>query len=958
MTLPDSAHWARLSAWFDELVVLADPARQARLTALERIAPETVAELRRMLAADGQARVHGFLTGAALPQAPAQEPVTRVGQRLGAYVLAAPIGQGGSGSVWRARREDGRFEGEVAIKLLHLSLLGQSGAERFRREGSILARLTHPHIARLLDAGITPEGQPYLVIELVRGERLDRHCDAMNLDTAARLRLFSDVLQAVAHAHGHLVVHRDIKPSNILVTPDGTVKLLDFGIAKLLQDEDTEGPTTDLTRDWGRVMTPEYAAPEQLRGDPVTTATDVYALGVLLYELLTGQLPFPDRRRGTARLLLPDGDPGRPSTRVTEPALQRRLAGDLDTIVLRALKAEPTERYTTVSALLDDITRHLGGQPVLARGDAWPYRLRKWVGRHRAGSAVMAGVALALVGGAHAQVAVLMALAVGTLLALWQARAARAQAQAAQAAQRRAEKTQQFIASIFTEARPRDGSGGVVTALALLASATQRIEAELAATPGMAGELGALVGDSCSRLGDLKLGLQALDAAVPRCRRALGDTHPTTLNARVLQLEALNGVSQFQRARTLAPALLADLRCQLPAQLEGLVFALQETSFAQAKLNDVPASLAPLREAVALAEAHLGPAHELTLESLGLLSNTLGRFAQHAEALPPAKKAMDRAQQTLGHTRPHSQLTQTERWYADALVNNGRPGDAEPIARQVVLDQQALDGEVTRRVVNAMAAHSMALAGMGRTEDAVALARDVVARHAAWSEEADEDAASFSYRLAFCLLPTRRVDETRLEIDRGEALKRQLGIERPLDTLRRQRMRAQLLAWQGQGDAARALLDGLEDSTRTEHPLEWTRLAFVRALTWRLQGEGQAGLSAAHDAIERCTETDAPALDRAHAYTERGLLLLESGTTADATAALEQAARLYQQAQVQPSVLNGDALLGLGRLHLLAGRQGPALELFSQVEALWARSHPGSRWHRQAQEWVDQACNP
>ena len=961
MPLPDPAQWARLSAWFDELVDLDESARMARLATIEHTAPDAAAELRRLLAADSRARDQGFLTGAAAPLPTPIGPPPQPGRRLGAYVLEAPIGQGGSGSVWRARREDGRFEGEVAIKLLHLSLLGQSGAERFRREGSILARLTHPNIARLLDAGVTPEGQPYLVIELVRGERLDRHCDALNLDTGARLRLFSSVLQAVAHAHGHLVVHRDIKPSNILVTPEGAVKLLDFGIAKLLQGDDADGPTTDLTRDWGRVMTPEYAAPEQLRGDPVTTATDVYALGVLLYELLTGQLPFPDRRRGTARLQMPDGDPVRPSTRVADAALQRRLAGDLDTIVLQALRAEPTARYATVNALLDDITRHLGGHPVLARGESWAYRLRKWVGRHRAGTAVAAGVALALVGGAHAQVAVLLALAMGTMLALWQARAARAQAAAAQAAQRRAEQTQQFIASIFTEARPRDGSGGVVTALALLQSATQRIEAELAATPAMAGELGVLVGDSCSRLGDLRSSLQALDAAVPRCRRELGDTHPTTLRGRILQLEALNGISQFHRARALAPALLADLRSQLPAQLEGLVFALQEASFALAKLNDVPASLAPLREAVTLAEAQLGPAHELTLESLGLLSNTLSRFAQHAEALQAARQAMDRAQQVLGGQRPHSQLTQTERWYADALVNNGRPGDAEPIARQVVLDQQALDGEGTRRVVNAMAAHSMALAGMGRTEEAVALARDVVARQADASPQPDEDTAAFSYRLALCLLPTRRVDEVGLELDRGEALWGQLGIARPLEPLRRQRMRAQLLAWQGQGAAARALLDSLEDSTSTDHPLEWARLACVRAMSWRLQGEGQgdwqAGLRAAHDAIECCTETDAPALDRAHAHTERGLLLLESGASADATASLNQAARLYQQAQVQPSVLNADALLGLGRLHLLAGRRVPALELFSQVEALWARSHPGSRWHRQAQQWVDQAAN-
>lgn len=333
MSLPDAARWLRLSPLLDELLDLPDAARPARLAALQRAHPDLADALARLVADGGRAQADGFLTGAvpasALDVTPAQGgDAGLAGTRLGAYVLEAPLGRGGSGSVWRARREDGRFEGQVAIKLLHLSLLGQAGAERFRREGSILARLAHPHIARLLDAGITAGGQPYLVIELVQGQRLDHHCDARQLSVPQRLRLFEDVLRAVAHAHGHLVVHRDIKPGNILVTPDGTVKLLDFGIAKLLDADQAAGPSTDLTRDWGRAMTPEYEAPEQLRGDPVTTATDVYALGVLLYELLSGRLPFPERRRGAAHhQAAADGEPPRPSTVVADAALRRRLAG-------------------------------------------------------------------------------------------------------------------------------------------------------------------------------------------------------------------------------------------------------------------------------------------------------------------------------------------------------------------------------------------------------------------------------------------------------------------------------------------------------------------------------------------------------------------------------------------------------------------------------------------------------
>jgi tetratricopeptide (TPR) repeat protein len=963
MSLPDAERWRRLSPLLDQLLDLPPADRPARLAALQQAHPDLADALAGLLADGGQAQFDRFLTGAVPASAGGAAPgqgsgAGLAGTRLGAYLLEAPLGQGGSGSVWRARREDGRFEGHVAIKLLHLSQLGQAGAERFRREGSILARLAHPHIARLLDAGVAEGGQPYLVIELVQGQRLDRHCDAQQLSVPQRLRLFIDVLQAVAHAHGHLVVHRDIKPSNILVTPDGTVKLLDFGIAKLLDADSAAGPTTDLTRDWGRAMTPEYAAPEQLRGEPVTTATDVYALGVLLYELLSGRLPFPGRRRGAAAQPAADDEPPRPSTVATDAARRKQLAGDLDTIVLRSLKAAPADRYPTVSALLDDIQRHLAGRPVLARADSVVYRLRKWVGRHRAASAVAAAVVLAMVGGAHAQVAVLLALAAGTLLALWQARKARAQAASALQAQQRAEQVKQFIASIFTEATPREGTGGVVTAIDLLASASVRIEVELGASPAVAGELGVLVGASCSRLGDLTRGLAALEPALPRCRAQFGDRHPITLRCRVLLLEALNGASQYGQARSMAPALLADLRAQLPAQADLLVFALQESSFALAKLQQVEPSLAPLHEAMAVAEAHLGLLHDDTLRTLGLLSNTFGRFGRHAEALRTAELALQRTRQALGPVRPHTRLVDQERWYADALARCGRPADAEPIARQAVADQRALDSAFTRRVVNAMASHAVALADMGRTEEAIATARSVVARHAELSPLPSEDTIAFCYRYSCCLLPTRRLDEIGRELDRAEALYREVGDEPALAPLRRQRMRAQLRAWAGDAGTALAWLDALDQRTRIELGLEWPRVALVRAMALRLAGDFQAALSAAREAVDRCTAADAPQVDHGHARTEWACLLLEVGDLEGASAQLAIADRHYDDAQVLPSLLRCDAMLCLGRLHLLSGRRDEARQALTAVEALWAQGHPGSPWHLQAQDWLGRAAAP
>ncbi|MCU0952410.1 MAG: serine/threonine protein kinase, partial [Burkholderiaceae bacterium] len=368
------------------------------------------------------------------------------GRRLGAYTLVRELGAGGMGSVWLGRRDDGRFDGEVAIKLPNLALLSRGGAERFAREGRLLARLAHPHIARLLDAGVA-DSQPYLVLEYVDGAPIDRWCDAQSLDIRARLSLFLDVLAAVAHAHSHLVLHRDLKPSNILVDRAGRVKLLDFGVAKLLGDS---GPAaaTELTLQAGRAFTPEYAAPEQVRGEPVTTATDVYALGVLLYVLLGGRHPTAqatdaplDRLRATletepATLSQAVAQTAGASARAAATAratttvrLARELRGDLDNIVAKALKKPVDERYPTVEALADDLRRHLDDQPVSARPDSLGYRTAKFLRRYRLAVGAASATLLALVAGV-----------IGTSWQAWEAQRQRdlARAERAVAEQQRA----------------------------------------------------------------------------------------------------------------------------------------------------------------------------------------------------------------------------------------------------------------------------------------------------------------------------------------------------------------------------------------------------------------------------------------------------------------------------------------------------------------------------------------
>ncbi len=400
-----SDHLTRLHALLDQALDL-DPAGQARLLGdLRRDQPAMAADLERLLAAEPTLDAAGFLSQG-IAGLGADAPSLQ-GRHLGGWTLDRPLGQGGMGTVWLAHRSDGRFEGAAAVKLLNLALFDPVGAERFRREGTVLARLNHPGIARLLDAGVTEERQPYLVLEYVEGQRIDDACDAGRLTPEQRIRRLLDVLGPVAHAHANLIVHRDLKPSNILVTDDGSVKLLDFGIAKLLEEGGAESSTlTDAAG--GRAMTPEYAAPEQVAGQSISTATDVYALGVLLYVLLTGRHPTSEGRRTVAEHLAAtvEIEPARPSAVVTEAAaaarggsadrLRRAYAGALDNIVLKALRKTPQERYATVSALAADLRSYLAHQPVSARPDTLWYRAGTDVRRHRGSGEAAALVAAAL----------------------------------------------------------------------------------------------------------------------------------------------------------------------------------------------------------------------------------------------------------------------------------------------------------------------------------------------------------------------------------------------------------------------------------------------------------------------------------------------------------------------------------------------------------------------------------
>jgi serine/threonine protein kinase len=406
--------WRQVGPLFSEALEQGPATREAWLARAEAGQPEAVSFVRRMLAAHERAERSGDLeTVPKLAPPPPWAGARASGERVGPFELLRPLGRGGMGEVWLARQADGRIEREVALKLPMAREDAGAWRERFRRERDILARLEHPNIARLYDAGVTDAGQPWLAMEYVEGLPLAEHVAARPTPVAARLAIFRQVLAAVAHAHRHLVVHRDIKPANILIDGSGQVKLLDFGIAKLVEGADAATDAGDLTRLGGRVMTIRYAAPEQVAGGAITTATDIYSLGVVLHELVTGLSPYRAAREGRAltEAMLLQEETSVPSRLGLTAAVARQcglesprqlarlVSGDLDAIVLKAMRRDPAERYASVELLDEDIARHLARRPVKARAGTWRYLAGRFVARHRLPLAMAAAVLVTMTAG-------------------------------------------------------------------------------------------------------------------------------------------------------------------------------------------------------------------------------------------------------------------------------------------------------------------------------------------------------------------------------------------------------------------------------------------------------------------------------------------------------------------------------------------------------------------------------
>ena len=622
----DRARWQRASPYLDLVLDLPAPERAARLRELRATDPEVATDVEAMLAQHRVLSAEGFLDARPLVAPP--EPAL-AGTTIGAYRLLSPIGHGGMGSVWLAERCDGRFEGQAALKLLNAALVGQAGEARFRREGTILARLRHPHIGRLIDAGVTAAGQPYLVLEHIDGRQIDRYCDEERLTVADRLRLFLDVQAAVAHAHANLIVHRDLKPSNVLVTADGTVKLLDFGIAKLLAD-DAGGGTASLTREGDVALTPKYAAPEQVTGGPITTATDVYALGVLMFELLSGRHPTASDAQTPAEFVraVADTDPLRLSTAVenahgngdtaavaaaratTPERLRRALRGDLDVVLATALKTNPEERYGSVAEFADDLRRVLEDQPISARQDSLAYRTARFVRRHRRGVVLTTATAAALV----------------TLTVFYTVRLSserdRARTQALKASRASA-----LVMGLLAGADPYRTPGvDEPTMQNLLDTGARRVSQQLGGEPELQAQLLTVIGRTYQRLG-------YLDKAAPLLDQALTAGRASAHGDSAIVAQTLNDLGVLKRQKgdlggseLLLRESLGARRRLLGNDDPDVAITLVELSRTLRDAGRFAEAESLAREALAIRRAAFGDEHQETATSksdLGLL--LLGR---------------------------------------------------------------------------------------------------------------------------------------------------------------------------------------------------------------------------------------------------------------------------------------------------------------------------------------------
>ncbi|MFQ5638788.1 MAG: tetratricopeptide repeat protein [bacterium] len=694
----DRKRWHKIQTLFEKALAAPNEEREAFLIKACDGDRELYKEVLSLLEADANA--HSLLDGLALDAVDFAQEFNLEGQRIGPYQIVREIGRGGMGAVFLAERAEGDFEQQVAVKLIKRGMDSEQILKRFKSERQILARLEHPNIARLLDGGISNEGLPYFAMEYLEGEPLSAYCDKHKLSVKQRLELFQTVCAAVHYAHRNLVVHRDLKPGNILVSEDGTVKLLDFGIAKVLASDDDNNcpPFRTLTQTGMHVMTPEYAAPEQVRGEPVTTATDVYALGVVLYELLTGQRPFHFTSQAPAEIekVICTTEPEKPSTavgkkkpatrqtrsesaigtdeisarRATQPErLKRQLAGDLDNICLKALKKESERRYTSAEQFLEDIKRYLAGLPVHARPDTFGYRAQKFIHRHK---------------GALAAVLTVVAMT-ATLVVFYTVRLAQERDRARLEA-RKAEQVSDFLTGLFKVSDPGQSKGKTVTALELLETGASRVQTELAGQPEVQAAMMDVIGHVYRSLGLYREAEAQLKAALQIQEDLTGADSPATAEALISLALLYHDDFDHEKAEQALTRALEIRRQKLTAsspEIAESVHLLAQIHHLKGDYETADSLYQTIQDVLTFENS------AAILRDYGVLQRELGNY-QKAEAL--YRKALEFDRKSYGGL--HLEVAFDLHDLADALRKQGKLEAAEPLYRQALEMREKLFGEV------------------------------------------------------------------------------------------------------------------------------------------------------------------------------------------------------------------------------------------------------------------------